>query len=90
MKHSIKVTKRNVHIIPTISESCWEASPLSLLDPIHNYYCIETDLFHTKRAYGGGYEIVTLKQLKQLPIYAQRATEVTAIREAAFIRSLAQ
>lgn len=90
MRHSIKVTKRNVHIIPTISESCWEASPLSLLDPTYNYYCIETDLFHTKKAYGERYETVTLKQLKQLPIYAQRATEVTAIREAVFIQSLAQ
>ena len=90
MRHSIKVTKRNVHIIPTISESCWESSPLSLLNPKYNYYCIETDSFHTKKAYGGNYETLTLKQLKQLPIYAQRATEVTAIREAAFIDSLAQ
>ena len=90
MRHSIKVTKQNMHIIPTISESCWEASPLSLLDSMYNYYCIETDMFHTKRAYGGNYETVTLKQLKQLPIYIQRATEVTAIREAAFITSLAQ
>ena len=90
MRHSIKVTKRNVHIIPTISKSFWKSSPLSLLDPKYNYYCIETDLFHTKRAYGGGYETVTLKQLKQLPIYVQRAAEVTAIREAAFIDSLAQ
>ena len=90
MRHSIKVTKRNVHIIPTISESCWEASPLSLLDPTYNYYCVETDLFHTKKAYGGDYEIVTLKQLKQLPIYAQRTAEITAMREAAFINSLAQ
>ena len=90
MRHSIKVTKRNVHIIPTISESCWKSSPLSLLDPIYKYYCIETDMFHTKKAFGGGYETVTLKQLKQLPIYVQRATEVTAIREAAFIRYLAQ
>ena len=90
MRHSIKVTKRNVHIIPTISESCWEASPLSLLDPIHNYYCIETDMFHTEKAYRGSFVIVTLKQLKQLPIYAQRVAEVTAVREAAFIHSLAQ
>ncbi len=90
MRHSIKVTKRNAHIIPTISESFWKSSPLSLLDPTYNYYCIETGMFHTKRAYGGGYEIVTLKQLKQLPIYVQRAAEVTAIREAAFIDSLAQ
>ncbi len=90
MRHSIKVTKRNIHIIPTISESCWESSPLSLLDPVYNYYCIEADMFHTKRAYGGGYEIVTLKQLKQLPIYAQRVAEVAAVREAAFIDSLAQ
>ena len=90
MRHSIKVTKRNVHIIPAISKSCWESSPLSLLDPTYNYYCIETDLFHTKKAYGGSYETVTLKQLKQLPIYVQRVAEVTAMREAAFIRSLAQ
>ena len=90
MKHSIKVTKRNVHIIPTISKSFWMSSILSLLDPTYNYYCIETDVFHTKKAFGGGYETVTLKQLKQLPIYVQRAAEVTAIREAAFIRYLAQ
>lgn len=90
MRHSIKITKRNVRIIPTISDSCWESSPLSLLDPKYNYYCIETDMFHTERAYGGFFETVTLKQLKQLPIYVQRVAEVTAIREAAFIRSLAQ
>ena len=90
MRHSIKVTKRNVHIIPTISESCCKSSPLSLLDPIYNYYCIETDLFHTKKAYGGNFNTVTLKQLKQLPIYVQKAAKVTAIREAAFIESLAQ
>ena len=90
MRHSIKITKRNVHIIPTISESCWESSPLSLLDPKYNYYCIETDMFHTEKAYGGSFATVTLKQLKQLPIYAQRVAEVTAMREAAFIDSLAQ
>lgn len=90
MRHSIKVTKRNVHIIPTISVSSWEEYPLSLLDPKHNYYCIETDMFHTKKAYGGSFATVTLKQLKQLPIYAQRVAEVTALREAAFIHSLAQ
>ena len=90
MRHSIKVTKRNVHIIPTISESYWNSSPLSSLDLIYNYYCIETDTFHTKKAYGGDYETVTLKQLKQLPIYTQRAAEVTAIREAVFINSLTQ
>ena len=90
MRHSIKVTKRNVHIIPTISASSWKSSPLSLLHTKYNYYCIETDMSHTKKAYGGNFEEVTLKQLKQLPIYAQRVTEVTALREAAFIRSLAQ
>lgn len=90
MRHSIKITKRNVRIIPTISESCWESSPLSLLDPKYNFYCIETDMFHTEKAYRGNYETVTLKQLKQLPVYAQRVVEMTAIREAAFIRSLAQ
>ena len=90
MRHSIKVTKRNVHIIPTISKSNWEAYPLRLLDPKYNYYCIETDMFHTKKAYGGSFATVTLKQLKQLPIYAQRVAEVTALREAAFISSLAQ
>ena len=90
MKHSIKATKRNVHIIPAISDSHWESSPLSLLDPKYNYYCIETDMFHTKKAYGRNFEKVTLKQLKQLPIYAQRVAEVTTIREAAFIDSLAQ
>ena len=90
MRHSIKVTKRNVHIVPTISKSNWGAYPLSLLDPKYNYYCIETDVFHTKKAYGGNFEKVTLKQLKQLPIYAQRVAEVTAVREAAFIDSLAQ
>ena len=90
MKHSIKVTKRNVHIISAISNSNWEAYPLSLLDPKYNYYCIETDMFHTEKAYGGSFATVTLKQLKQLPIYAQRVAEVTAIREAAFIHSLAQ
>lgn len=47
-------------------------------------------MFHTKKAYGGNYETVTLKQLKQLPIYAQRVAEVIAVREAAFIDSLAQ
>ena len=47
-------------------------------------------MFHTEKAYGGSFATVTLKQLKQLPIYAQRAAEVTAIREAAFIHSLAQ
>lgn len=87
MRHSIKVTKRNVHIIPTISETYWKIPPISLLDPTYNYYCIETDRIHTKEAYGGGYETVTLKQLKQLPIYAQRVAEVTAMR---FIASLAQ
>ena len=90
MRHSIKVTKRNVHIIPAISNANREAYPLSLLDPKYNYYCIETDMFHTERAYGGSFATVTLKQLKQLPIYAQRVAEVTAIREAAFIHSLAQ
>lgn len=90
MRHSIKITKRNVHVIPTISESCWESPLLRLLDPVYNYYCIETDLFHTKKAYGGNFDTVTLKQLRQLPIYIQRAAEVTAIREAAFIDSLAQ
>lgn len=54
MRHSIKVTKRNVHIVPAISYSNWEAYPLSLLDPKYNYYyCIETDTFHTEKAYGG-------------------------------------
>ena len=90
MKHSIKITKRNVHIVPTISASNWEAHPLSLLYSKYNYYCIETDMLHTEKAYGGRFERVTLKQLKQLPIYAQRVAEVTAIREAAFIDSLAQ
>ena len=90
MRHSIKVTKRNVHIVPTISKSNWGAYPLSLLDPKYNYYCIETDVFHTEKAYGGSFATVTLKQLKQLPIYAQRVAEVTAVREAAFIDSLAQ
>ena len=90
MRHSIKVTKRNVHIIPTISYSSWEAYPLILLDPKHKYYCIETDMFHTEKAYGGSFATVTLKQLKQLPRYAQRVAEVTTIREAAFINSLAQ
>ena len=90
MRHSIKVTKRNVHIIPTISYSSWGSSPLSLLDPKYNYYCIETGMFHTKAAYGGRFATVTLKQLKQLPRYAQRVAEVTAIREAAFIDSLVQ
>ena len=90
MRHSIKVTKRNVHIIPTISYSSWEACPLSLLDPKYNYYCIETDMFHTKKAYGGSFSTVTLKQLKQLPIYAQRVAEVTTMREVAFIHSLTQ
>ena len=90
MKHSIKVTKRNVHIIPAISNSNWETYSLSLLDPKYNYYCIETDMFHTEKAYRGSFAIVTLKQLKQLPIYAQRVAEVTAVREAAFIHSLAQ
>ena len=90
MRHSIKITKRNVHIIPTISVSWWKSPPLSLLDLKYNYYCIETDMFHTEKAYGENYERVTLKQLKQLPIYAQRVAEVTAVREAAFIDSLAQ
>ena len=90
MRHSIKVTKRNVHIIPTISESHWKLSPLSLLNPKYNYYCIETDSFHTKKGFGGNYERVTLKQLRQLPIYIQKDAEVTAMREAAFIDSLAQ
>ena len=90
MRHSIKVTKRNVHIIPTISYSSRESSPLNLLDPKYNYYCIETDMFHTERAYGGSFATVTLKQLKQLPIYAQKVAEVTAMREAAFIHYLAQ
>lgn len=90
MKHSIKVTERNVHIIPTISNEYWEVSPLSLLDPVYNYYCVETDMFHTKKAYGGNFNTVTLKQLKQLSIYAQKVAEITAIREAAFIASLAQ
>ena len=90
MRHSIKINKRNVHVIPTISYSSWESSPLSLLHPKYNYYCIETDMFHTKKAYGGSFSTVTLKQLKQLPIYAQKVTEVTAIREEAFIHSLAQ
>lgn len=90
MRHSIKVTKRNVHIIPTISDSSWEAYPLSLLDPKYNYYCIETDMLHTEKAYGGSFATVTLKQLKQLPIYAQRVAEVTTIRETTFIDSLAQ
>ena len=90
MRHSIKVTKRNVHIIPTISDSNWESSPLNLLHTKYNYYCIETDMFHTEKAYGGRFATVTLKQLKQLPIYAQRVAEVTAIREAAFIDYLAQ
>ena len=90
MRHSIKVTKRNVHIIPTISASSWKSSPLSLLHTKYNYYCIETDMFHTEKAYGGSFATVTLKQLKQLPKYAQRVAEVTTIREAAFIDSLAQ
>ena len=90
MRHSIKVTKRNVHVIPTISTTSWKSSPLSLLHPKYNYYCIETNMFHTKKAYGGNFEKVTLKQLKQLPIYAQKVAEVTAIRETAFIDSLAQ
>ena len=90
MRHSIKVTKRNVHIIPAISYSNWEACPLSLLDPKYNYYCVETDMFHTEKAYGGSFATVTLKQLKQLPIYAQRTTEITEMREAAFTDSLAQ
>ena len=90
MRHSIKITKRNVHIVPAISDSSWEEYPLSLLDPKYNYYCIETGMFHAEKAYGGSFTTVTLKQLKQRPIYAQRVAEVTALREAAFIDSLVQ